>query len=439
MQCIVYTGQESSNTNDNNSNNNNNNSMMVMQQQRRPTPRPGKAGHVLIQVVAVGLNPVDAKLVVGDKLPPWMQYMVRKTLLARCCNIIPGFDFSGIVVDIDGHEGFRQGDAVFGCLPPLQGTLAEYISAPTHQVAYLPTRTSTNNNNNNNNEIMNSFIQAAALPLVGLTALQGLSRHIPSRTSCTTSILVIGASGGVGHVALQVARALGATHRTAICSLKNKDFVMRQCGATTVIDYNSRNSGTNTMESILEQLYVAPGCPYSIVLDCVTSADIARDTLHMDYRQLVRQLQARHMLTDDYVHIRLGGPTRDWLRAGWERIVRGSKADVAITDTSSSSSISRWLGNCCWGGSRAHEKLFWIRLSHSSQQLQTLAQMAQGSLSPNGTALYQPRNYKLRVQIQDVYPMTAENVNFAFQQLLSRRVQGKIVIVVHDLNNNNKK
>jgi reticulon-4-interacting protein 1, mitochondrial len=413
MKCIVYSGESSTSSSSN--------KMMVIEQQR-PTPPRGQAGHVLIKVMAVGLNPVDAKQVVGDKVPRFMQSVIRKTILKNKC--IPGFDFSGIVIDHDGHAGFSQGDCVFGCMPPWHGTLAEYISAPTHQVAYMPRNY--------------SFAQAAALPLVGLTAIQCLQPYIPSRTSLETSILIIGASGGTGHVALQVARLLGAKHRTAICSMSNTDFVMRTCGATTVIDYN-----TNNMQTIMEQLCAAPGCPYSIVLDCVTSADTKVDSSRIDYRKLVQQMQEHNMLTDDYIHRRLGGPTLDWIRAGWERFMTGSNADTATSSSSLSlSSSSSWT---------AHEKLFWIRFPHSSQQLTQLAQMVeQGSSSSSSSSsstlsndgspllLYKQRNHGLRVKIQEIYPsMTAQNVNHAFQQLLQRRVQGKIVITVHD-NDDNK-
>jgi hypothetical protein len=189
-----------------------------------------------------------------------------------------------------------------------------------------------------------------------------------------------------------------------------------------VIDYN-----TNTMETIMEQLVAAPGCPYSIVLDCVTSADVVRgDSSRIDYRILVQQMKARDMLTDDYVHRRLGGPTRDWIRAGWERIMTGSSADTA-TNASNSSSLSSCCADCCW--SFSHEKLFWIRLPHSSRQLQILQQMVQSS--PKDDASSYKKRKSLKVYIQDVYPMTAEHVNRAFQQILSRRVQGKIVISVH--------
>jgi reticulon-4-interacting protein 1, mitochondrial len=405
---------------------------MVLEQTRL-TPRPGRAGHVLVKVMAAGLNPVDAKQVVGDKVPPFLQGIVSKLLLSRQ-DVIPGFDFSGIVVDENGHEGFTPGDCVYGCMPPFHGTLAEYISVPTHQVAYM-----NHSNINATFNSSNSFIQAAALPLVGLTAYQCLQPHIPSKNSLVTSILIIGASGGTGHVALQVARQLSAQHRTAICSMSNADFVQRDCGATGVVDYN-----TNTIESLLAELRAAPGCPYNIVLDCVTSAD-ARDASRIDYRKLVQEMKTHDMLTNDYVHRRLGGPTRDWIRAGWERFVTGSAADTATLSSSSfnssfNSSLASCCGNCCWTMTNAHEKLFWIRLPHSSRQLQILQEMAQGSsLSKNDTAvsLYKRRNNNLKVQIQHVYPMTAETVNRAFSQILQRRVQGKIVIAVHHENSDN--
>ena len=150
----------------------------------------------------MGLNPVDAKDVIGDKLPhQWMT--MRKGVQSCLKNNIVGFDFAGTVAE--DQSFFRHGDKVFGNMPPLEGTLAEYISVPLDQIWHMP---------NNVN-----YVQAAALPLVGLTALQRLSPYIAAGT--TDSVLILGASGGTGHCAVQVARNLGAHHVTAVCSGRN--------------------------------------------------------------------------------------------------------------------------------------------------------------------------------------------------------------------------
>ena len=116
-----------------------------------PTPTPGQQrNHVLVRVVAAGLNPVDAKHIVGDKLPETWTFG-RQRVRSYIADKIPGFDFSGICME-DAH-GFGHGDKVFGTMPPFHGTLAEYISVPLDQICYMPKNY--------------SFAQAAALPLVG--------------------------------------------------------------------------------------------------------------------------------------------------------------------------------------------------------------------------------------------------------------------------------
>lgn len=122
-----------------------------------------RAGHVLVQVHAAGLNPVDAKDVMGDKLPhSWTT--VKSWLRSFISDKIPGFDFAGVVVcgendkDAPPPHHFAAGDKVFGTMPPLCGTLAEYISVPIDQVCYMPSNL--------------SFEEAAALPLVGYVLLR---------------------------------------------------------------------------------------------------------------------------------------------------------------------------------------------------------------------------------------------------------------------------
>jgi NADPH:quinone reductase-like Zn-dependent oxidoreductase len=117
----------------------------------RPTPKLGRRGHVVVRVAVAGLNPVDAKEIVGDKIPAsWttLRRWIKRYILA---NQAPGFDFAGICMEETGD--LAVGDAVFGIMPPFGGTLAEYISVPVHQLCRMPTNL--------------TFPEAAALPLVG--------------------------------------------------------------------------------------------------------------------------------------------------------------------------------------------------------------------------------------------------------------------------------
>jgi hypothetical protein len=108
------------------------------------------SGHLLVRVKAVSLNPVDAKNVVGDKLPhSWStgHAMVRWFIQKK----IPGFDFAGVCVASTTNE-YKPGDKVYGTMPPFAGSLAEFVSAPLDQVCHMPDNL--------------SFEDAAAIPLV---------------------------------------------------------------------------------------------------------------------------------------------------------------------------------------------------------------------------------------------------------------------------------
>ncbi|GKY98147.1 hypothetical protein MPSEU_000772500 [Mayamaea pseudoterrestris] len=326
--------------------------------QRFPLVTP-KSNQVLIKVRSAGLNPVDAKLVVGDKIP--FQRITKWLRKFYIHSKIPGFDFSGTVVD-DAH-GFRAGDAVFGTVPPFTGTLTEYLVAPVDQVYYKPQAL--------------SFHEAAVLPLVGLTALQCLQEHVTSESS----VLIIGASGGTGHVAIQVAKALGAEHVSAVCSASSAEFC-RNMGADMILDYR---------KDLLEQLQHQQ-VQYDVVMDCVTSDD-PRDTAPYYYPRLIQQIGASdHLppwLSPNYIYRRLGGDTRDWIRAGLERT----------------------LGFNCWN---KHEKLFWIRFPNSSGELKQLAVWAD--------------HKQLAPKINQVYEFNEKGVKNAFDAILDRRVKGKVVV-----------
>lgn len=328
---------------------------------RRPS-----SSQVLVKVHAVGLNPVDAKQVIGDKLPYNWTNLRRWAHNTMVMNTMVGFDFSGIVVQED-HPKFPKGTRVFGTMPPLKGSCAEYLCAPANQIARASDKL--------------SLEECAALPLVGLTAWQVLSQQIVRDES---NVLVIGGSGGTGHIALQVAKALGACQIVTICSTNNIEFVKR-CGATQVVDY--RRSA-----DVVEDLK-AYG-PYDTIVDCVTSAD-PEDARH-GYPSNIRNTPG--LVTSNHLYQRLGGECPDWIRAALAR--------PKIFPHS-------WL----WKDPR--ERLFWIRFPHSAHELDELTRMADLG--------------QLRPAIQKTYSgLTADSVQQAFDDILSRRVQGKVVVRVVD-------
>lgn len=167
---------------------------------------------VLVKVHAAAANPYDWHFMRGE--PYFMRLMIG---LKRPKATRLGVDFAGRVEAVGRKvEEFQPGDLVFGAG---QGAFAQYLDVPASQVALMPSNL--------------SFEQAAAVPLAGLTALQAL-RDI-ARLQPQQKVLVIGASGGVGTFAVQIAKAFGA-RVTGVCSTRNVEMV-RSIGADHVIDY----------------------------------------------------------------------------------------------------------------------------------------------------------------------------------------------------------
>jgi NADPH:quinone reductase-like Zn-dependent oxidoreductase len=158
--------------------------VLVCADARRPAPI---STEVLVRVVAAGINPVDAKTRRGDGVARWV----------GSPPFIPGWDVCGVVEAMGyGVTRLKEGDMVYGMprFPRAAGAYAEYVAAPSRQFARMPERMSP--------------VEAAALPLAALTAWQCLVDAAQIRKGQT--VLVHGAGGGVGHLAVQIAQALGA-------------------------------------------------------------------------------------------------------------------------------------------------------------------------------------------------------------------------------------
>ena len=178
-----------------------------------PDPVAGP-GEVLIEIHAASLNPIDFKIVHGDLKRISRYKLPRPT----------GFDASGIVKSAGaGATRFRAGDAVYvRASRDTIGTFAELIALPEKFVALKPATI--------------SHAEAASLPLVGLTTLQGFAR---AGARAGQRILIHAGSGGIGTFAVQYARYLGL-HVTTTTSSKNVDFV-KSLGADRVIAYDREN------------------------------------------------------------------------------------------------------------------------------------------------------------------------------------------------------
>ena len=175
----------------------------------RPVPTPG-AGEVLVEVHAAGVNPVDWATRAGHGVP------VPKF------PAVLGWDVSGVVVALGpGVGALAVGDEVFGLLryPDLAGCYAGYVAAPAAQLARKPEKV--------------SHLVAGAAPMAALAVWQGLVQVAKVRAG--QRVLVSGATGGIGHIAVQVAKAAGAeVIATAVSA--DHDFV-RSFGADQVLDY----------------------------------------------------------------------------------------------------------------------------------------------------------------------------------------------------------
>ncbi len=181
----------------------------------RDVPMPlCSSGDVLVKVHAAGVNPVDwkvrsghAKVITGSRFPK-----------------ILGNECAGEVVDPGTHSGLKTGDSVIAW-PGIRrlGAFAEYACVPATSTFPVPAAL--------------SYRQAASIPIAGLTALQAVRDK--GQVSYGKKVLINGASGGVGHFAVQVAKIFGA-EVTGVCSGANSDLV-KSLGADSVIDYHEED------------------------------------------------------------------------------------------------------------------------------------------------------------------------------------------------------
>lgn len=203
----------------------------------------GGTGQVLVRIAASSVNTVDTMIRrMGSDLP-----------LSPATPAILGMDFAGTIEAVgEGVSEYSVGDEVYGCaggLADLPGTLAEYISADSGLIAHKPRQL--------------SMREAAALPLVAITAYEGLQR---AGTSRGQRVLVHGGSGGVGHVALQLALHFGAEVYATGGGARQLALI-EELGATAI------NYKTETVDH-----YVAEhtdGRGFDVVFDSVGGANMA--------------------------------------------------------------------------------------------------------------------------------------------------------------------
>jgi NADPH:quinone reductase-like Zn-dependent oxidoreductase len=174
-----------------------------------------KTGQVLVENRAASINPIDWKIRMG-----YLQKMAPVPV-----PITLGGDLAGTVVEVGtGVNDFKVGDEVYGqaiILNGGSGSMADFVAVNTANVSIKPKGI--------------SFEEAAALPLAGASALQAIDKHIQLEEG--EKILIHGGAGGIGHLAIQIAKALGGYVATTV-SAKDKAFV-EGLGADEVIDYRT--------------------------------------------------------------------------------------------------------------------------------------------------------------------------------------------------------
>jgi alcohol dehydrogenase len=176
-----------------------------------PAPEPGP-GELVFRMQAASINPVDFKTRMG---------MLRALQSYRMPAIL-GNDAAGVVTALgDGVAGFRLGDRVAARLDKARmGAFAEFVSARPEHLAQIPEGV--------------SFAQAAAVALAGLTAWQCLTEVL--QVGAGERVLIHAGAGGVGHLAIQLAKGLGA-QVTTTASVANHDW-LRSLGADVCVDYH---------------------------------------------------------------------------------------------------------------------------------------------------------------------------------------------------------
>ncbi|MBG0564007.1 NAD(P)-dependent alcohol dehydrogenase [Actinoplanes aureus] len=192
------------------------------------TPVP-RSGEVLVRVHAAGLNAADRLMLRGD---PFAIRAAAGGLRRPRRDFVTGRAFAGRVESVgSGVEGLRVGDEVFA---EGTGAIAEFARVRARLAAPKPAGM--------------TFIEAAALPVGGTTALQGVRDALRVRPG--QKILITGASGGVGTFAVEIAADLGA-HVTASCAGRNAEL-MKSIGAEAVVDYEKQATPGEGFDAILD-------------------------------------------------------------------------------------------------------------------------------------------------------------------------------------------
>ena len=264
-------------------------------------------------------------------------------------------------------------------------SIADECVVPLHQVCHMPHSL--------------TFAEASCLPLVGLTALQAFRPYFDdkknsSRCNEDNNVLIIGGSGGVGHVAMQVIKCLGDSSSpspvkslSVICGPTGYDMVNEYGNPDYIIDYVN-----DDIVKKLEEIVKCNDGPFHFCFDTVTSRHVADDKYKSKILSSVAESsRGVELFRGDYVTI--GGTFFDWVRAGIKRIIGFNLF-------------------------RRGEELFWIKFPYSSFDLIQLKQFAENkSMKPHVSR---------EIPFEDI-----EAIRKGINDLLGRRVKGKLVVRIN--------
>lgn len=244
----------------------------VFKEVELPLPEPGP-GQVRIKVTATSVNPVD--------------YKIRSGAAEALCPPKPAIlhgDVSGVIDKLGNSvESYQRGDAVFGCVGGcgrVQGALADYVIADANLIHHAP--------------ISIPLEETAALPLVAITAFEGLKKigDAPRKRH----LLVHGGTGGVGHIALQIAKRYFNKVSVTVGS-EEKAAIAKKLGADEVIHYKSES-----VEQYLKRLTDGQG--FDAVFDTVGGANIATSVQAAKFNGQVACIQGRGTIDGGQLHAR---------------------------------------------------------------------------------------------------------------------------------------
>jgi alcohol dehydrogenase len=307
---------------------------------------------VLVRVHAAAINPVDYKFCFGR-----LRLILPK--LPWAC----GFDVAGRVVQVGAKcKRIKIGDRVMGMAYFRQtGSFAEYMAIPETNIALKPENA--------------TYAEAASLPLVGLTSYQAL--FDTARLEKGQKMLILGAAGGTGSIAVQLAASIGASRVVGTCSERNAEFV-RGLGAHETIDYHSHN----WWEAL-------DGQDFDVIYDCVGGTEL--------------WTHSERVLKKGGIFVTIAGD----LAAG-----KSTFPQLVLTG-------ARLANRKFWSLFAGCRKYHFIRTDAArSDQLDIIAQMV---------ALG-----KIRPTVSSVYPFSPVGVRQIFEEIISGRARGKVALAVSD-------